>query len=344
LWLNHAFSSVHNVCSLLREGAAESGRPSDLRILLSHSNPEFVARHLADEFFQDVRLPDDEYADWCLERCRERGVDVLWPMRGTKALAARRDDFKAVGTRLMICADLEGLDILGDKAAFYERLASTSMAVPRHRVVRNITELKSAVTELDGLGRGVCLKPCRSLFGLGFKIITPRVDPLRAFLQSDPVRVDAEEALSRLDVPDERFEPLLVMELLPRPEYSVDCLARDGRLLAASIRRKPDTVGGPEAIIEDESIIETARELTSLLNLTLIFNVQLMGSPPRLLEINPRMAGGLYFSCLAGINYPFWALKTALLDPGDPDPPIPGQRYDLLVNQYYQPFVYAPGA
>ena len=130
------------------------------------------------------------------------------------------------------------------------------------------------------------------------------------------------------------------------PEYSVDCLARDGRLVRATIRKKSRSVGGPEAIVEDAEILDWSARLAEIFHLGHIFNVQLIRSKdgPKLLEINPRMAGGLYFSCLAGVNYPYWALRLAFEPEGAEDPPIPAQSSDLLVNQRYEPFVYAPGA
>jgi hypothetical protein len=323
---------------------ADHGLDGGLKIVVSHSNPQFVARAVADEFFQEEGVAENEYPDWCLEKCRELGATVFWPSRGAVALAERKADFQARGVRLMVCASGDNLGVLNDKAAFYNRLKDSSMSLPRHRAVYRYRELFEALEEFSSNGALSCLKPCRSLYGLGFKIVSPKADPLKAFLQSDALHVTPGEALERLRVSDELFPPLLVMELLSKPEYSVDCLARGGRLLCASIRRKPLAGGQPEILIEDGPILEVAAKLVKIFSLSYIFNLQLMGSPPKILEINPRMAGGLYFSCLAGINYPYWALKLALSPDGAEDPPIPPQRYDLMVSQYYQPFVYAPGA
>jgi biotin carboxylase len=312
---------------------------------MSHSNPQFVARPLADEFFKESKLPDEQYSKWAVERALQLGIDVIWPSRGARALGVHHDEFAVVGIKLMVCASPETLDVVNDKAFFYKCLENQGLGIPRHRVVKTLEEFKEAARELASNGAKVCLKPCRSLFGLGFKIIG-KADPLSAFLYGDSVHVTIEEAIYRLDVPPDRFPRLLVMELLEGPEYSVDCLARDGRLIRATIRRKSRSIGGPEAIIEDTEILDWSIRLSRIFNLSHIFNIQLIRSQDglRLLEINPRMAGGLYYSCLAGVNYPYWALRLALEPDGADDLPIPDQRSDILVNQHNEPFVYAPRA
>jgi biotin carboxylase len=343
LWFNHAFSSIRNIASLLRQGVLDHGLDRPLRLLMSHSNPQFVARPLADEFFEDPRLPDDEYAQWCLDVCRSKGVDVFWPFRGARAVAARRADFEAASVALMVCASPENLDMLNDKALFYARLEGSGLGLPRHRLVSSFGDFVRAVEEISSCSARVCLKPAKSTFGLGFKIIGDAVDPLAAFLASDPVKVSFDEAKARLDVPDGRFPRLLVMELLPGPEYSLDCLAKAGRLIRVGVRKKSRLAGRPEELVQDGALEAIASRLASIFGLGAVSNIQLIDSPegPRLLEINPRMAGGLYFSCLGGVNYPYWALRLAL---GAGESEIPLQRHGFFVNQYCQPFIYEAGA
>jgi biotin carboxylase len=341
LWFNHTFSSVYNICQSLREGERRHGFPDRLRILLSHENPQFVARPLADEFFLEPQaLEPDAYVDWCLATCRHWGVDLFWPARGARALAARKEEFSALSARLLVCAEPEVLDILNDKAAFYAQLAQSGLNLPRYQEVRGLTELTQAVEALAASGRRVCFKPPKSIYGLGFKILEKSGNLLAAYLGGAPHKTTLEEARAKLgSVPPEEFPRLLVMELLPGPEYSLDCLAQAGRLLRASTRQKPQLPGRPEKLVRHEKALAIAERLTEIFQLSHLFNLQLIDSPEglKLLEINPRMAGGLYFSCLAGINYPYWALRLAL---GADEALLPDQVYDLFVNQAYQPFIY----
>jgi hypothetical protein len=345
LWLNHAFSNVHNFCQLLRQGFANPGLKTGLTILLSHDNPQFVARPLADEFFLD-RPADESYADWVLTQCRQRAVDLIWPFRGARILATRRAELEKQGTRLMVCADPETLDILNDKAAFYQSLGDKlkdftagDHLSPRYRLVQSLPEFLGAVAELSSQGGRVCFKPAKSIYGLGFKAIIPEKNALAAYMASEPHKTTLAEATEKLAVPPERFPRLLVMELLPGPEYSVDVLAKDGRVLRAAIREKPLLAGRPEKLIYNERVLAIAQKLTAIFRLSHLFNLQLIASPTglKILEINPRAAGGLYFSCLGGLNYPYWAVRLAL---GADENLLPEQTHDLWVTQAYQPFIY----
>jgi biotin carboxylase len=341
LWFNHNFSSLYNICQLIKRGVIEFGFPSSLDISVSHSNPEFVASQIADVFFLDQGLNDPEaYVDWCLNQCQSRKIDLFWPSRGATAIAKRAAEFTALKTRLIIPAAAETLDLINDKAAFYSLVSQAGYKVPRFRVVNNFREFNEAIDHFKSLGVPICFKPAKSIYGLGFKIIKEETDPLADFLANDPVKVTLSEAKSRLNVPDERFVKLLVMERALGVEHSLDCLAQNGRLLRVSIRKKPPLGGQAERLIQNEAFSSLAQSLTQFFQLSWIFNLQLIeiDSGPLILEINPRMAGGLYFSCLAGINYPYWAVRLAL-EPRENL--LPNQVYDLMVNQVYQPFIYA---
>jgi predicted ATP-grasp superfamily ATP-dependent carboligase len=246
-----------------------------------------------------------------------------------------------MGTRLIVPADAPTLGILNDKALFYREAELLGVKIPRFRVAQSLEEFEEAVGDLAGQGREVCFKPAKSLYGLGFKAIREPADPLKAFLAGDSASVSLGEARSRLAVPAERFVKLVVMERLPGPEWSVDCLAQGGRLLRATVRKKSPWPGRPERLVEDGEVYSLAERRTSHFKLSWVFNVQAIDSEegPKILEINPRMAGGLYFSCLAGINYPYWALRLAL---GPCESLLPDQAFGLSVSQFCQPFVYEP--
>jgi predicted ATP-grasp superfamily ATP-dependent carboligase len=300
----------------------------------------FVARPLADEYFIDEKQKDlDLYTEWCLSECHNRRVNIFWPFRGAENLIGHVKEFEAIGTRLIVPATSDTLNILNDKVLFYNNLADTSLGLPLWYEVNSYEEFIYVVDLMLSDRRTVCFKPAKSIYGLGFKVIRDNQDPLSAFLSSDTVRCSFQEAKSRLKVSHDKFVKLLVMERLPGPEYSLDCLAMDGKLLKVTIRQKPLIAGRPEKLIFDEELIEIAERLAKHFNLSWIFNLQIMDSDEghKILEINPRMAGGLYFSCLGGINYPYWALRLAMEDCAHL---IPGQAYDLLVHQVYQPFIY----
>jgi biotin carboxylase len=151
------------------------------------------------------------------------------------------------------------------------------------------------------------------MFGLGFRIVSQRGTALDRLLSGDPIKIGLPDA--RLVLGQQpRFRDVLVMQYLPGPERSVDCLAHDGKLICCVVRRKPMGTEGAQLLEENPAIEELARRLTSHFQLGGVFNIQFRDGDgtPYLLEINPRMSGGLHYACLSGVAFPYWAVRLAL--------------------------------
>ena len=103
---------------------------------------------------------------------------------------------------------------------------------------------------------------------------------------------------------------MLLMEFLEGREYSVDCVGDHGRLVTAVVRRKSGQAGAGQRIDQRADILDATAQLCATHGLNGIFNVQFReaGGAPRLLEINPRMSGGIGMACVAGPNLPYIAL------------------------------------
>jgi len=123
------------------------------------------------------------------------------------------------------------------------------------------------------------------------------------------------------------------MEYLDGHEFSVDCVGDHGRLVCAVPRKKPLLAGQGQTIDLRDDILESTRQLTAAYGLNGVFNVQFREgqSGLGLLEINPRMSGGIAMACLAGPNLPYLAL--AGFDRGFNGLPIAPIRTDLRVGE-----------
>ncbi|TPX05080.1 ATP-grasp domain-containing protein, partial [Schumannella luteola] len=114
-------------------------------------------------------------------------------------------------------------------------------------------------------------------------------------------------ALERLPVD----EDLLVQDLLPGEEYSVDVLAdADGRVVAAvpRIRARVDSgVAIAGRTVHDPELEETAAAVARAIGLVGVANVQLRRDREgraALLEVNPRFPGALPLTIAAGVDIP----------------------------------------
>lgn len=340
LWFNHHFSSIYNVLLLIDQGVNRFGFPGSLKIILSHASNEFVAAPLADVFLQEPdQLDDVAYLAYCLHICQEYKVTLFWPSRKTQYLAQHGADFESLGVTLLCCGTAAQQAIVNDKIQLYQSLASYAEHLPVWHAVHTVAEFTAAYHHLIEQNCAVCLKPAKGIYGQGFKRIDNGADMQKAFVAGDSTTVTLEEARSKLEL-HEPFSRLMVMQYLEGPEYSVDCLAGHGTLLRCTVRQKSMHTNSPQLITENAELEQLAKQFTKDLGLHHLYNIQFRqhNGQRKLLEINPRMAGGLPYSCMAGVNYPYWALRLAV----EPcEALLPLQNTPLKLHQVYEPVIYA---
>jgi predicted ATP-grasp superfamily ATP-dependent carboligase len=121
----------------------------------------------------------------------------------------------------------------------------------------------------------------------------------------------------------------MVLEYLEGIEYSVDCLAYQKRLLASVQRRKIDS--RQRAIVFSDEIDSLCKKIFDAFPLSYVSNIQIKygGGMPKILEINPRMSGGLHISCHSGVNFPYLAVKLMMTGQAD----LPKPAHDLYFTQ-----------
>lgn len=308
VWFNQGLSNVYDALVLIRR----ADRPRQLTLLASHSLETSPIRIAAHEMWREPAgsLSEDEYVDWCLRVCAERKVHLFMPGRRRQAVARRRGEFELNGTKVLVPAGPDVLDLFEHKDRFYADLVGTSMPVPELRTVLTVSEFEEAYRTLSARHAQLCIKPAVSVFGAGFHVLEARDDEYRRFISSDGFRIGV-DAVRRAIAEARPPRDLLVMEYLPGPERSIDCLAHEGRLIAAVARVKRQ---GCQEIETSGPAIGLAALLTNRYRLNGLFNVQTRDARgrPHLLEVNARMSGGILYACLSGVTFPYWAVLLAL--------------------------------
>ena len=336
VWFNKTFSSIYNVIRLLRRDDA----PGAFHVVCTHTNAEFVGfRPSHESEVEPNDLSEEAYVEYCLAFCERHGIDVFVPGKSKLAIAEARAAFEQKGTRLLLAAEPAAMRHFEDKAAFYAGLDPALAAAPRFIKVNTVGEFVAACESLRAEGFKVCFKPSCSTGGLGFRILDDQRNELRNLFGGEVIRMTTALAAHIL-AQESRFRDLLVMEYLDGAEYSIDCLATNGRLLRAIPRRKPVRLGGTQLLEDNADLVALAARLTSAFQLNSVFNIQVRyaSGVPKLLEINARTSGGIYFACLSGVNLPAWAIALACGDANECD--IPEPRVGLAVHQQYHEFVF----
>lgn len=340
IWFNKSFSVTHNLLELIRIGDAGA----HLQLLASHSVDTAMARLAADEWFVEPELSGQAYVDWCLQFCAQHKITLFVPGKAAINIARRLNEFLNIGTRVLLCADVDTLILLDNKAAFSAVVDQASTPTAETVEVRNLAEFQTAYADLRQRHATLCLKPSVSVFGLGFRIIDEAHDALEHILAGQEQMLNIHE-LTRAMQGKPDFKPsLILMEFLAGEEWSVDGVAEYGELIYAIQRRKSNELSTPQYIDNHPDIARMTDVLTRQFKLNGLFNIQFrMGEHGiRVLEINARPSGGSPVACAAGLNLPFETVLRALA-PEDQAllranaRPMPPLEYGLHIHQTMQP-------
>lgn len=299
----------------------------DVRIVGVDMDPDAYGFALVDESETVPSGDAPEYVPRMAEIAEREDADVVLPLTTAELdpLAARRDAFDAT----VMVSPASVLDTANDKASLYGFLAEAGFdAAPAFRRVESRSAFLDAVDELGYPDRRVCFKPPVASGMRGFRVLDDRTDDgLDRLLGEKP-----DAAVTTLDTvlpvldSGESFPELVVMEYLPGEEYSVDVLAMGDRVGPVVPRSRSRTRAGitfagtvekRPALID--AAADIARELGLEYNANLQFKYDAEGTP-KLIEINPRVAGTIVMCVGAGVNLPSLALDYALGEtPADPE-------------------------
>jgi len=207
-------------------------------------------------------------------------IDLVIPTVDVEleALAERRDELRPAR---LAAPSADTLRVALDKLELARRCAATGR-VPR-------TEPAGAAALAVDWRFPVIAKPRSGAGGRGVRTV-----PDRAALEALP-----------LD------EGLIVQDLLPGEEYSVDVLAdAAGRVVAAVPRTRARVDSGVSIAgrtVHDPELEAVAGEIATAIGLVGVANVQLRRDRegrPALLEVNPRFPGALPLTIAAGVDIP----------------------------------------
>ena len=306
IWFNHWFSTAYHLINLIRDGNP------NFKFVGSNKNDYAIYKIACDEWYREPeKISATDYVDWCIAFCREHDVNIFVPRRNLTAIAQRLEDFG--GVKVLVGKDARLMKILDDKVATYEFISAGGLEeiIPPYRIARTFDEFNAAYDELKTSGNRICYKLVEDEGALTFRVIDDAIENISALHNMPNMKVTraaAQKILSRYD-----FKiPMMVMPYLSGREISVDCLTTaQGNIIVPRFK----TNHRYSEIKFDAAIINVAEKILSLMNFDVPLNIQFRtdGEKLFLLEINPRMSGGLQLSCLAaGINIPDLAINQLL--------------------------------
>jgi phosphoribosylamine-glycine ligase len=333
VWFNRTFSSVYAAISLIREADADG----KYYLIYSNANPHVAAGMVAHEFvLEPANLDGEDYLEWCLNFCREHEVGIFIPGKAAALISSACDRFLAEGTRVLSVAKPEVLDLLHNKAEFYRTVELPCAPPAVCEPFENLMQFDAAHARLRSQFSKLCIKPSKGVYGIGFSILDEKRNCTELLLAGAQYQIGLEDFRAGLRNL-ESIRTMLLMEFLDGSEYSVDCVGDYGKLICAIPRKKSSKAGQGQTIDLRPDILTATEQLAALYQLNGIFNIQFRESAGelRLLEINPRMSGGIGMACIAGPNLPYIALKG--FDTGFQTVAVPPVRAGIRVAELASP-------
>lgn len=329
IWFNKTFSTIRSVLQQLRQ----SELIGEVTLVCTHTHNTASVFTAADEsYLEPTHLSVEAYLQWCLDFCKQQRIDIFWVGKEAALISQQQHLFTAIGTQVLVVANSDTLNLLSDKARFYQELPPSVATVMDFIAVDDAPSFDAAVLQLKQQHQQLCVKPAQSVFGLGFRVLDEQRDSVEHLLDGVEYHIPLAELRLGMAQSSAVFEKtLLVMEYLAKNEWSVDCVAHEGELLCAVQRKKSLQLGHGQEIDNNAEIAAMVERLAAHYQLNGLFNVQFREGEygVRLLEINPRPSGGVGMACLAGVNLAELALLSFL----NKALTVPAIHYGLKVTE-----------
>lgn len=308
IWFNHWFSTVYHLINLIKDGD-----PGKFTIIGSNENTLSVYKNACDEWYQEpYGIPSEQYIEFCLDFCQKHNIDIFVPRKEIVAISHAHKQFETIGVKLLDDADYDMISLLEDKAATYKFFEKyVSECIPTVKIAHSMSEFLQFYFELLKSVPRVCYKLVEDEGARSFRVIDERIETSDALLEKPGAKITLNAAIKVLSGYDFSI-PVLLMPYLSGVEVSVDCLKTpNGNMIIPRYK----TNKRYSEIIFKESLMNTCSCMMDAMGLEMPLNIQFKVESGKyyLLEVNPRMSGGLQLSCEAtGINLPSIAVNKLL--------------------------------
>lgn len=287
--------------------------PFPVRITGFVSSENAAHTALLDAAYVPPRGTGDDYFDFLTDVIKREKVDAVFPIvtLDLEYMAQKAQEIFDLTGAKVITPSFEAIRVLNNKFLLYEALKDDAVlkdAVPFYLVAGTFGELRGAVADFSAKNVSCVVKPVRGENAEGFLKLTDRKEYEERVLKGTAGHT---AALSIFDShpDDECFNvERLMMPYLPGREYDVDVAAKDGKLLAITMRENTEMYGGLSACTttcHNEKLLSYAQRIVETFNLSglscISFKEDESGNI-KLLEVNPRAMGSINMSAMCGNN------------------------------------------
>lgn len=284
----------------------------DIKILTSDSNDLDPIRFFSDGFRILPQSCDSSFLSALENYINDENIIglMVWNDSDFSFIEKLSSKIKAMGVKLLIPRK-EVIDICNDKRKTYDFISDLNLLTPKIHNFKDFSYFNNNVFPLfikpyDGSGSMWCYKVDNKVFleYIYYKVPNPLIQD---FIEGRMYTVDA--------FCDYNYEPICV---IPRIRLKV----RDSEALIAKIDM-------------DSSIISLSKIIISRLKIIGPLNLQFIKTKDGdnyLIEINPRISGGIDLSIAGSAPFHVWILQYFL---GQEFIPVKDIKNNLIMTRYY---------
>lgn len=249
------------------------------------------AMHLVDRAHRSPPIDDPDYVPHLLRIVRREGIHLVVPLIDSDLmmLSLARPRFAELGCTVLISSP-RVVAICRDKLLSYRHLTEAGIQTPRTWSLDELLAGRRA-------GFPLYIKPRAGSAARGHYVCDDR---------------------SELQVLARRVTDPIFQEFVGGNEYTMDAYAAfDGRPRCVVPRQRLEIRTGEVSkgrVVMDPQLIDIGRRVVeSLAECVGVITIQVIRGPDRrvrVIEINPRVGGGIPLSIAAGADFPRWILST----------------------------------
>jgi carbamoyl-phosphate synthase large subunit len=271
--------------------------------------------------FEVVPSPDSNgYLESILDICKNNGVQIIVPLSEAEAILMS-NNFKIFEDNQILMSCGANAELISDKGLLFRKLSESNIKLGDWCFVNNLSELERAAISLGYPHTRLVLKDRFSSGSRGIFVLDPAKSEYQSYL------VDRFCGGGSLDVILEVFrinhipdQPKILMTYYDGEVYDVDCLAKYGKLVDITQRKRwyknpfsPINEGCE--LVQNEKIERYLSDIIACLNINGVcdFDVVLTSQgEPRLLDASLRMSGSVGASYAAGVNMPAQLIRLMM--------------------------------
>lgn len=290
-----------------------------VKIICTDAKSECAGKFIADKFYQIPRADHNkmEYLKVMYDICKFEKVDVVLPQNTSELilLSNNEENFLRFNTKIIITGQ-KTISLANNKYELLKVCKKNNIPYPDYNIASNKKKLVELIKKMGWPKKTIVVKVPDSNGSRGIRIIDEGKDYKKMFYNEKPTNLFM-KLNNFLDLLDNEFPPLLIMEYLPGDEVSIDVF-RDKKNFISIPRKRNQIRSGisfENSAVNDEELIRYSKVLSDELNLKYCFGFQFKydsSNIPKILECNPRVQGTMVFSTFMGVNLIYSSIKSCL--------------------------------